>query len=200
MKHVLKFSSVQAREYFEKITQGKSHNKISDLEIEIEVAKCIEDKKAKRLEKAKCKTEKAKCKKAKCKDESMKNDTMKDEAAKAEIEMEDPETEAPEETDDEEEMCSMDCMEDTVEEAFSAAMDYMRYQSEYLMSEINYLWQQFARHQEGHLPAVKSAEQMSRVVDKLGLDKEYEVLKKVIYAKTVDGNLTVSLLKDEKKS
>lgn len=195
MKHVLKFSSVQAREYFEKITQGKSHNKISDLEIEIEVAKCIEDKKAKRLEKAKCKT-----KKGKCKDESMKDDTMKDEAAKAEMEMEEPETEGPEESDDEEEMCSMDCMEDTVEEAFSAAMDYMRYQSEYLMSEINYLYQSFARHQEGHLPPVKSAEQMARVVDKLGLDKEYEVVKKVIYAKTVDGNLTVSLLKDEKKS
>lgn len=65
---------------------------------------------------------------------------------------------------------------------------------QYIMSEIDYVYQILGNHMmDGHLPKVTGAEQMTRAVKALGLDKEYDVQQKVIYAKNRDGSLTATI-------
>lgn len=47
---------------------------------------------------------------------------------------------------------------------------------------MNYMQKDFYEHLKGHLPSVKSKEQLKRAIDALGLNEEYEVKPTVIYA------------------
>ena len=64
---------------------------------------------------------------------------------------------------------------------------------DYMMQEVDYLYKVLGSHFQGHLPPIKSTEQMSRAIEALGLDKEYEVEPRVIYAKDARGNLTATV-------
>lgn len=53
----------------------------------------------------------------------------------------------------------------------------------YLREEIDYINNRLSDHfNNGHLPAIKSTEQMTRAIDSLGLSEEYSVEKRVLYA------------------
>ena len=54
--------------------------------------------------------------------------------------------------------------------------------TDYLHRRIDSIWTELYKHYDGHLPSTKSAEQLQRAIDKLGLSDEYSVQKKVIYA------------------
>lgn len=57
-----------------------------------------------------------------------------------------------------------------------SSMEGKMWESEARMHEN--LW----KHLEGHLPPIKSSEQMERAIDALGLGEEFQVAKKTIYA------------------
>lgn len=87
-------------------------------------------------------------------------------------------------------------MEDQMEE-MDSQMQSMCWTCEYLQSQINYLAQSFYDyvnyHSQGHLPAAPSVEQMTGAVKALGLDKEYNVQKKTIWAKDKFGQMNVNI-------
>lgn len=64
---------------------------------------------------------------------------------------------------------------------------------DYLNQRIGYIWDAIYAHQDGHLPKTNGVEQMSRAVAALGLDKEYQVAPKVIYANGNRGEQTASI-------
>ena len=71
---------------------------------------------------------------------------------------------------------------------------YMDYKDRQYKAELNYFYEMWENHRAGHLPNVKSAEQMKRAIDNLGLNEEYEVAKRTIFASMTDdgkGNLLV---------
>jgi len=52
----------------------------------------------------------------------------------------------------------------------------------WLREDLNYLKESFYKHKEGgHLPPITTVEQLSRALNVLGLEEEYEVKKKQIY-------------------
>ena len=69
-----------------------------------------------------------------------------------------------------------------VNNAVSYLYDEMNYNMGFVRQEIDDLWNYNIRHSDGHLPSVQGTEQMTRAVKALGLDKEYEVAKKTIWA------------------
>lgn len=58
----------------------------------------------------------------------------------------------------------------------------LQYAFRSLNYQLEYLWESLSRHMQGHLPPIKSTEQLERALKALGLDKEYEVEKRTIYA------------------
>lgn len=80
---------------------------------------------------------------------------------------------------------------DEVYDMIEGLYSYVNYEMKYAFNRINYLAQSFYSHAyEGHLPKVNGAEQMQKAVSALGLDGEYEVQKKTIWA-SKGGNLEV---------
>lgn len=69
-----------------------------------------------------------------------------------------------------------------VNEAVNYVMSEVQYYNKFVMAEIDAMWSWAGSHSKGHLPNVQGAEQMTRAVKGLGLDKEFEVRKKVITA------------------
>lgn len=59
------------------------------------------------------------------------------------------------------------------------------------------LWSYVDGHSKGHLPACASVEQLTNAIAALGLDSEYQVNKKQIYA-SKDGNSIVATLNIKK--
>ena len=57
----------------------------------------------------------------------------------------------------------------------------------YIHERITYLRQEFANHLKNHIPNPRSVEQLQRAIEKLGLDKEFEVKKTVIYSSSNGG-------------
>lgn len=54
---------------------------------------------------------------------------------------------------------------------------------EYIKEEIYFLREKLYQHiEKGHIPPVKSGEQLDRIIKLLGLDSDYEVKKEKIYA------------------
>lgn len=74
----------------------------------------------------------------------------------------------------------LECMCQNLYYAFQYAMEEIQYLGRYVDSVEREL---YAHESNGHLPAVKSTEQMARAVDALGLNKEYDVQKRTLYAK-----------------
>jgi hypothetical protein len=66
--------------------------------------------------------------------------------------------------------------------AMSSLYSSLDYVNQRVDRVFNALWQFRDEHTNGHLPSVKGAEQMQRAVDALGLDKEYDVQKRTVYA------------------
>lgn len=92
----------------------------------------------------------------------------------------------------EEEMDEDDMMVQAQIRSLAYALNDIVRSIEYLRQDIDSMYKILFSHMEsGHLPAVKSAEQMARAINKLGLGDEYEVQKKMIYASTGRGTLTI---------
>ena len=72
------------------------------------------------------------------------------------------------------------------------------YQFKYLREELSYIYKSMQDHREGHLPKIKSKEQLKRAIKALGLDEEYKVEPQVLYASRGDGTLEVELLPKSK--
>lgn len=62
-------------------------------------------------------------------------------------------------------------------------IDDLNYCVRSISNQLQYLWQAFQDHMKGHLPAVKSTEQLQRAIDVLGLGDEYDVQKQTVYAR-----------------
>lgn len=66
--------------------------------------------------------------------------------------------------------------------------DYLYYMVDmlyrYIESVGSDLWRYQWQHQEGHLPPIVGAEKLTNALKALGLEKDYEVKKPVIYAST----------------
>jgi hypothetical protein len=73
-----------------------------------------------------------------------------------------------------------------------ALMKEVQWQMNWINSEIDYLYTRFYRHEDGHLPSIKSPAQMEGALKALGINEDYEVKKKVIYA---SGKIQVNNLK-----
>ena len=79
-------------------------------------------------------------------------------------------------------LASMDEEKESVEslrEYTYNVIDSMRISMSYMMDDF---YSYMEKHNEGHLPKVSSVEQMSKAVKVLGLEDEYEVQKKYIFA------------------
>jgi hypothetical protein len=57
----------------------------------------------------------------------------------------------------------------------------IEWQNRYLNERMDYIHERLSKHNEGHLPPIKSNEQMAKAIEALGLSEEYEVVKKKIY-------------------
>jgi hypothetical protein len=79
---------------------------------------------------------------------------------------------------------------DDMEEMIKKELDYVHQRIRNLYSYVENLYNnilnQFYQHQQGHLPKMQSAEQLEKALKVLGLDKEYQVEKKTIYASQED--------------
>lgn len=77
--------------------------------------------------------------------------------------------------------------------------DMMFSMMDFLYMQISYLADDFygyvSRHQKGHLPSAPSAEHMERAVKALGFEKNFEIVKPVIYANKNKGVLEVEIPK-----
>ena len=80
--------------------------------------------------------------------------------------------------------------EDIDERVYSIVSDFaeymmkeMQWQMNWVNSELDYLYSEFYKHQQGHIPKISSPSQMSAALKTLGLDGDYDVMKKVVYAK-----------------
>lgn len=78
--------------------------------------------------------------------------------------------------------------------------DYMAYLIDNIASQINYLTNNFysyvQKHSEGHIPPINGADKMQNALDKLGIGKDYDIIKPVIFANK-NGNIeaTVNFIK-----
>jgi len=71
-----------------------------------------------------------------------------------------------------------------------SCLDSMNYKFSYLVDEINYIYKYTQRLEElfyqhitnGHIPPISGPEKMSKAIKVLGLDGDYEVNKKQIWA------------------
>lgn len=73
------------------------------------------------------------------------------------------------------------CADDKMSSLMSYVQD-LNYAFRSLSYQIDYLFESLSAHRQGHLPPIKSTEQMERAIKSLGLDKEYDVEKRTIYA------------------
>lgn len=64
----------------------------------------------------------------------------------------------------------------------SSMRQEMNWHRQAMAAEMQYHRDQFYDHVKGHLPPIHSAEQMKRAVAALGMDKEYDVQKRVVFA------------------
>ena len=82
-----------------------------------------------------------------------------------------------------------------------SSLDYYYRYIENVYSKIysveNNMWQALSDHMIGHIPKIKSTEQMTKVLEVIGLDKEYEIVKQKIYAS--DGTVSKTLMELVKK-
>lgn len=64
-----------------------------------------------------------------------------------------------------------------MDERISYVYEHIDYKFKYLREEMSYMMQVFQNHMKGHLPKVKSNEQLKKAIKALGLEEEYEVYK-----------------------
>lgn len=84
--------------------------------------------------------------------------------------------------------CEMDKVKSAVYQVACVVSD-MKWALDYLKSDFNYLYSQFNKHQDKHLPPAPSASHMKKAIETLGWDDEYEVqAPKVVYASDSRGN------------
>ena len=83
--------------------------------------------------------------------------------------------------------CDEEDVDKKIYSALSEFAEYfmreMQWQVNWLTSEIDYLYSMMYEHKQGHLPKVNSPSQMEAALKVLGLDGDYDVMKKVVYAK-----------------
>ena len=78
-------------------------------------------------------------------------------------------------------------------------LQYLIYDVEYLRSENNYLYGLIGEHMNnGHLPPIEGAGKLEAALKTLGMDKDYEVVKKPLFAADKHGNILLELSTDKK--
>ena len=72
-------------------------------------------------------------------------------------------------------------------EEYNNIIDHFNYQMDYLWRLISSLSDDFYRyqqeHSEGHLPKILGAEKMENALESLGIDRDYEVKKPIVFAR-----------------
>lgn len=85
----------------------------------------------------------------------------------------------------------------TLSRFFQDVHENMRYELNWLASEVRYLEEAFYKHNKGHLPPIKSAGKMEKALNTLGIGEDYEVEKKRIFASasidTKNGSVEIDL-------
>lgn len=71
---------------------------------------------------------------------------------------------------------------ESVESYAKSIFSEMDHYRSYMMEEIAYLEKRIRNHEKDHIPAIKGAGQMKKVIERLGLEEDYEVEKAKIYA------------------
>lgn len=72
--------------------------------------------------------------------------------------------------------------------ASKSDVEYLEMRLGYLRDSLDYFRETFYEHLQGHLPKITGAGQLTKALKVLGLDGDYEVQKKTIYAN--DGTAT----------
>jgi len=67
-----------------------------------------------------------------------------------------------------------------MDRSISYVYDHMNYKFDAVREEMGYFMKILQNHMKGHLPNVKSNEQLSKAIKALGLEGEYEVYKPMI--------------------
>ena len=82
------------------------------------------------------------------------------------------------------------CEEENEREMYCQMYREFDRRMEYVWARMDRMEQRIWKHEsEGHIPPIKSAEQLQRALAALGLDSEYDVQKRTIYASYGDHTL-----------
>ena len=76
-------------------------------------------------------------------------------------------------------------------EAMSSLYREVDRKMSYLWGEIDFLYGRLREHEKGHIPSNLTPGQLDQAIKTLGLENDYEVKKKVVYAQDGRGNLVV---------
>ena len=82
--------------------------------------------------------------------------------------------------------------QDDLYSSLNSVYRYMDSRCDEMYRRMDRLVRAFAIHQRNHLPSPKSASQMQKAVDALGMGEDYEVKKGVIYVESGDNSLEAS--------
>ncbi len=70
----------------------------------------------------------------------------------------------------------------TVPAASKSDVEYLESRLRWMQEDLNYVREMYYKHMEGHLPKIVGATAMQKALKAIGLDGDYEVEKKTIYA------------------
>jgi hypothetical protein len=65
---------------------------------------------------------------------------------------------------------------------------------DYYDRQMQYIYKMIDEHSQGHLPKINSSVQMKKAIGNLGLGDEYDVAKKVVYARSTRGGETTAVI------
>ena len=69
-----------------------------------------------------------------------------------------------------------------MDKMMSYAMDYVRSIQNYAYEVENSMYKMHSEHQVGHIPKIQGAGAMEKALKALGIDKDWEIIKPVIFA------------------
>lgn len=80
------------------------------------------------------------------------------------------------------------------------AIEDLSYEVKYALAQMNYLYGALENHYDGHLPPIVGAGKLEKALKALGMDDDYEVKKRAIFAnKRGDFEVDLSLLKNDEE-
>lgn len=84
---------------------------------------------------------------------------------------------------------------------YDSVVSDLRWQFDYLQRQISDVWNLYYGHLNGHIPEIQGAGAMNKALKALGIDGDYKVEPKVIYASTGEPkSIVVNITKAELKA